>query len=183
MLLVENERGTIRVIKKIHFISGLTGTSTRSCNESCNVCVKIISSLIEAKKLIPLVLKFTNRIILTQQQSWESTYFSWRRACKEVKSAIHLSCTRFPCRHPQAKHSFLAWHAHLRTVNENSILKDERKKSRYGGIVPGNFESIFPLISSLRFMCKKKSVSKRLVRQINGYFRWIASFEFQRLQT
>lgn len=83
--------------QKIHLISGLTGTSTRSWNGPCNVCVKnyIVAYLKKKKKNWSPSLKFTNRIVLTQQQSWESTYLSWRRACKEVKSAIHLSCTRF----------------------------------------------------------------------------------------
>lgn len=95
MLLVENERGTIRVKKYILYqVLPARRHDPEMGRVTC--ALKIISSLIKKKKKNwSPSLKFTNRIVLTQQQSWESTYLSWRRACKEVKSAIHLSCTRF----------------------------------------------------------------------------------------
>lgn len=71
MLLVENERGTIRDVKNTFYISGLTGTSTRSWSGPCTCALKIIY-----QKNISPSLKFTNRIVLLQQQSWESTYLS-----------------------------------------------------------------------------------------------------------
>lgn len=98
-------------------------------------CVLLLNYF--AYRKISLSLKFANRTVpVLITISWKSIIISRWRACKQVKSAIHLSSTRFIC---VSKHSLPVWSSIFNGKRKfyRAILEDKRKKSGYGGIMPG----------------------------------------------
>jgi len=72
-----------------------------------------------------LSLKFANRTVPVLTISWKSIIISRWRACKQVKSAIHLSSTRFIC--PSIP---CLCDSRFPTANENSIELSSKTNER-----------------------------------------------------